>query len=95
MSGSGKVDENQTVVDPVEGAAVPIQQATEPTDEAQQDQTNTMMIENLTEACNNRILNDPDKVTEVDKTTGEELVCVQPKVSLKTEDGMVIGTVPA
>ena len=94
MSRSGKVDPNEMVVDPVEGAVVPIQQATEPTDEAQQDRTNTTMIENLTKACNNRILNDPDKVTEVDKTTGEELVCIQPKVSLKTEDGTVIGTVP-
>ena len=74
---------------------VPIQQATEPTDEAQQDQTNTTMIEILTKARNNRILNDPNKVREVDKTTGEELVCLQLKVLLKTEDGKVIGTVPA
>ena len=95
MSRLGKVDPNEMVVDPVEGAAVPIQQAMEPTDEAQQDRTNTTMIENLTKACNNRILNDPDKAMEVDKTTGEELVCIQPKVSLKTEDGTVIGTVPA
>ena len=26
---------------------------------------------------------------------GDEVLCVQPKVSLKTEDGTVIGTVPA
>ena len=33
-------------------------------------------------------------MTEINLTTGEESVCVQPKILLKTEDGMVVGTVP-
>ena len=32
-------------------------------------------------------------MTEINLTTGEESVCVQPKILLKTEDGMVVGTV--
>ena len=56
---------------------------------------NAEVIKNLTEAQNNERINDPDRVTEVNPRTGDEVLCVQPKVSLKTEDGTVIGMVPA
>ena len=56
---------------------------------------NAEVIKNLTEARNNERINDPDRVTEVNPKMGDEVLCVQPKVSLKTEDGTVIGTVPA
>ena len=55
---------------------------------------NAEVIKNLTEARNNERINDPDRVTEVNPRTGDEVLCVQLKVSLKTEDGTVIGTVP-
>ena len=44
---------------------------------------------------NNERINDPDRVTEVNPRVGDEVLCVQPKVSLKTEDSTLIGTVPA
>ena len=52
-------------------------------------------MRNLMEMRNNAILNDPDKVTEVDPDTGVEPILVQPQIAVKTEDGQVVGTVPA
>ena len=52
-------------------------------------------VKNLTEMRNNAILNDPDRVTEFDPNTGVEQILVQPQIALKTEDGQLVGTVPA
>ena len=112
LSGSGKVNDNETIVEPAE-AAVPFQRATEPADGAksneyqnkprnenqnkpQKNQTKLRNdeIKNLTEARNNKLMNDPDRVTEVNPRTGDELLCVQPRVSVKTEDGTEIASVP-
>ena len=106
LSGSGKVNKDETIFEPAKVAAVPIEQAMEPVDEAKtnenqnearnnENRMNAEVIKNLTEAWNNERINDPDWVTEVNPKMGDEVLCVQPKVSLKTEDGTVIGTVPA
>ena len=115
LSGSGKVNEDETIIEPAKVAAVPVERAMEPVDEAKtnkkqnearnnenqnkarnnENRMNAEVIRNLTEARNNERINDPDRVTEVNPRTGDEVLCVQPKVSLKTEDGTVIGTVPA
>ena len=115
LSGSGKVNEDETIFEPTEVAAVPVEQVMEPADNAKTNENqnearnnenqnearnnrnrmNAEVIRNLTEARNNEQINDPDRVTEVNPRTGDEVLCVQLKVSLKTEDGTVIGTVPA
>ena len=115
LSGSGKVNEDETIFEPTEVAAVPIEQVMETADNAKTNENqnearnnenqneaqnnrnrmNAEVIRNLTEAQNNERINDPDRVTEVNPRMGDEVLCVQPKVSLKTEDGTVIGTVPA
>ena len=52
-------------------------------------------MKNLMEMRNNAILNDPDRVTEFDPNMGVEQILVQPQIALKTEDGQLVGTVPA
>ena len=109
------MNEDETIFEPAEVAAVPIERAMEPVDEARNNENrnkagnngnrnkarnnenrmNAEVIKNLTEARNNERINDPDRVTEVNPKTGDKVLCIQPKVSLKTEDGMVIGMVPA